>query len=94
MGLGTEAEYKTIMRTFLSVFPEATLWGGGSLMIGSKKPLALYLAGPDEMRAFVGDGPVLTDDLPLVEYFLSLPRDRGIDIRGLRGDVSSRVQLC
>ena len=119
---GTEAEYKTIMRTFLSVFPEATLWGGGSLMIGSKKPLVLrrgdfewklaarpdalrdagfdsfeellsnYVAGPDEMRAFVGDGPVLTDDLPLVEYFLSLPRDRPIDIRGLRGDVRPRVQ--
>ncbi len=119
---GTEAEYKTIMRTFLSVFPDATLWGNGSLMIGSKKPLVLrrsdfdwklvargealreagfdsfekllahYVAGPDEMRAFVGDGPVLTDDLPLVEYFLSLPRDRDIDLRGLRGDVRSRVQ--
>jgi hypothetical protein len=44
------------------------------------------------MRAFVGEGPVLTDDLPLVEYFLSLPRDRPIDIRTLRGDVRSRVQ--
>jgi len=119
---GTEAEYKTIMRTFLSVFPEATLWGRGSLMIGSKKALVLrrgdfdwklaarpealkdagfesfekllgnYVAGPDEMRAFVGDGPVLTDDLPLVEYFLSLPRDRPIDIRTLRGDVRTRVE--
>ena len=75
------------MRTFLSVFPETTLWWDGSLMIGSKKPLVLresdfswkleargdalqqlgvtsfeqlkraYVAGPDEMRAFVGDGP-------------------------------------
>lgn len=119
---GTDAEYKTIMRTFLTVFPEATLWGNGSLMIGSKRPLVLrradfdwkvegraealresgfdshekllanYVAGPDEMRAFVGAGPVLTDDLPLVEYFLSLPRDREIDIRGLRGDVRSRVR--
>jgi len=118
---GTDAEYKTIMRTFLSVFPETTLWWDGSLMIGSKTPLVLresdftwklqvrgdalqqlgvtsfedlkrrYVAGPAEMRAFVGDGPILTDDLPLVEYFLSLPRDKGIDIRGLRGDVESRV---
>ena len=118
---GTDAEYKTIMRTFLSVFPETTLWWDGSLMIGSKKPLVLreadfawklqarghalqqlgitsfeelkrrYVAGPAEMRAFVGDGPILTDDLPLVEYFLSLPRDKNIDIRGLRGDVESRV---
>ena len=38
---GTEAEYKTIMRTFLSVFPEATLWWDGSLMIGSKQRLVL-----------------------------------------------------
>jgi spermidine synthase len=119
---GTSAEYKTIMRTFLSVFPDVTLWGNGSLMIGSKKRLVLrradfdwklearpeamadagfdsfeklvasYLAGPDEMRAFVGAGPILTDDLPLVEYFLSLPRDRGVDIRGLRGSVKDRVK--
>jgi hypothetical protein len=56
-----------------------------------EKLLANYVAGPDEMRAFVGPGPVLTDDLPLVEYFLSLPRDREVDIRGLRGDVRPRV---
>ena len=119
---GTDAEYKTIMRTFLSVFPEATVWWDGSLMIGSKKPLVLrqsdfdwkltaraealqevgitsferlkaaYVAGPDEMRRFVGEGPILTDDRPLVEYFLSLPRDKNIDVRPLRGDVRSRVQ--
>jgi spermidine synthase len=120
---GTEAEYKTIMRTFLSVFPEATVWWDGSLMIGSRKPLGLkqsdfdwkmtargaalrelgvtsferlketYIAGPNEMRAFVGAGPILTDDRPLVEYFLSLPRDRDIDLRGLRrGDVNAIVK--
>jgi spermidine synthase len=38
---GTDAEYKIIMRTFLSVFPESTLWLDGSLMIGTKRPLAL-----------------------------------------------------
>jgi spermidine synthase len=121
---GTEAEYKTIMRTFVSVFPNATLWHGGSLMIGSREPLALrradfemklavpgrraamhqlgydsfdkllgdYVAGADEMRAFVGTGPVLTDDQPLTEYFLSLPRDREVDIRGLRGDVTPLIR--
>jgi spermidine synthase len=115
---GTEAEYKTIMRTFLSVFPETTLWARGSLMIGSRRPLrlhrgdfqlkqlspgtrqamaelgtntfedllALYVAGPDALRTFVGPGPILTDDRPLVEYFLSLPRDRDVDLSGLRGD--------
>ena len=32
------------------------------------------MAGPDEIRAFVGDGPLLTDDKPVIEYFLSLPK--------------------
>jgi spermidine synthase len=29
---------------------------------------AWYVAGPDELRRFVGEGPVLTDDRPIVEY--------------------------
>ena len=115
---GTDAEYKMIMRTYLSVFPHATLWGDGSIMIGSRRPLklfkeefeakfaypefreafasvgvrsfqdllSLYTAGPEEMKRFVGDGPLLTDDRPSVEYFLSMPRTP-VDISGLRGDV-------
>jgi spermidine synthase len=35
----------------------------------------IYSAGPDEARAFVGDGPLLSDDRPVIEYFLSLPRN-------------------
>ena len=35
----------------------------------------IYTAGPDEIREFVGDGPILTDDKPVTEYFLSLPKD-------------------
>jgi spermidine synthase len=31
--------------------------------------LRLYTAGPEELRAFIGDGPVLTEDRPLVEFF-------------------------
>ena len=116
---GTDAEYKIIARTFLSVFPEATVWKDGTLLVGSVEPLrlrrgdfeqklhtpgsakgigdlgvrtfdellALYRAGPDDLRAFVGPGPILTDDRPLVEYFLSLPRDRDIDVSPLKGDV-------
>jgi hypothetical protein len=53
--------------------------------------LAMYRAGPDELRAFVGPGPVLTDDRPLVEYFLSLSRDREIDLSPLKGDVRRHV---
>ena len=88
------------MRTFTAVFPHTTLWDGGSLMIGSSRPLVLdehafelgrspsvrtalrdvglgtfsersRLQGRSaELRAFVGDGTILTDDRPLTEYFL------------------------
>jgi spermidine synthase len=109
------------MRTFLDVFPEATLWFEAGLMVGSKAPLRIdpstfddkrrdartraalddiglagfetlrswYTAGPEEMRRFVGPGPVLTDDQPLVEYYRSLPaRNTPLDLTGLAGDVS------
>lgn len=33
----SEIQYKMIMRTFLSVFPDSTLWVNGSLLIGSKQ---------------------------------------------------------
>jgi spermidine synthase len=120
---GTEAEYKLIVRTFLSVFPETTLWADGSLLVGALEPLrlrprdlawklqapgrremlaeigitsfekltSLYRAGPGELRQYVGQGPVLTDDRPIVEYFLSLPRDREVDLSGVVGDVSRYV---
>jgi spermidine synthase len=116
---GTEAEYKTIARTFLSVFPGTTVWVDGGLLVGSVEPLRLrrsdfdwkltlpgtrqalhdlnvenfdqllaaFTAGPEELAAFVGPGEVLTDDRPLVEYFLSLPRDHDVDLRPLKGDV-------
>jgi spermidine synthase len=120
---GTDAEYKIIARTFLSVFPQTTVWADGTLLVGMVEPLALrrenferklrtaggaeglhdlnveswerllaaYVAGPDELRAFVGNGPILTDDKPLVEYFLSLPRDRDVDTSPMRGDVHRYV---
>jgi spermidine synthase len=120
---GTDAEYKIIARTFLSVFPETTAWGDGTLLVGSLEPLRLrradfdwklhapgralgaralgasdfehllrfYRAGPDELRAFVGPGEILTDDRPLVEYFLSLPRDHDVDLTPLTGDVRSHL---
>jgi spermidine synthase len=120
---GTEAEYKMIARTFLSVFPNTTAWVGGGLLVGSVEPIRLnrdvfeqklqnpgsaeglrdlnvttfdalkaaFTAGPDELRAFVGEGPLLTDDLPLAEYFLSLPRDTYPDMSQLKGDVNRFV---
>jgi spermidine synthase len=112
----SEQHYKLILRTFLSVFPEASLWGDGSLVVGSAARLgltpesfalrleepgvrdalaplgvtdypslrALHRADGPALRAFVGEGPLLTDDRPLVEYFLSLPaRDRPVDLEPL-----------
>ena len=112
--------YKLIMRTFVRAFPYATLWGDGTLMVGSLAPLRFsrdryepklrdgdvlfgfsrvglerfdalvgrYTAGPDEMRRFVGEGPVLTDDRPLLEYHRSLTGpETPLDLSGLRGDV-------
>lgn len=54
--------------------------------------LKLYKAGPDELRAFLGEGPILTDDRPLAEYFLSLPRGRNPDLTSLTGDVRRHVR--
>jgi spermidine synthase len=120
---GTEAEYKTISRTFLSVFPQTTVWADGSLLLGSVEPLRLrredferklqdagraeglrelgadsfdkllasFVAGPEQLRAFVGEGPLLTDDRPLAEYFLSLPRDREPDLKQLKSSVTPFV---
>jgi len=117
---GTEAEFKLIGRTFLSVFPHTTAWAEGNLFIGSKQPLRLsrenfdgrafyagrrqamadtgidsfdallrtFVAGPDQLRVYLGEGPLLTDDRPMAEYFLSLPRDRQADFNQIpRGDV-------
>lgn len=114
-GSETETQYKLILRTFLQVFPHTTLWGDGSLMLGSLRPFELsqaayerrrqepgfrdlfdwdfdtirrsYVAGPRELAAWVGDGPILTDDRPLIEYFLSLPKDDPpAELRNLRGN--------
>ncbi len=67
----------------------------GFLLVGFDTFEALaarYTAGPDEMRRFVGEGLVLTDDRPLLEFHRSLPREGGlVDLSTLRGDVSRHV---
>jgi spermidine synthase len=121
IGHRDETQYTLIVRTFLRVFPHATAWVDGSLLVGSLVPLEirpevierklavprvqdavssvgvadvesllrLYTAGPDEIRRFVGEGLVLADDRPLVEYHRSLPAaDQPLDLSSLRGDVS------
>ena len=46
--------------------------------------LAHYTAGPHDLRRFLGSGPILTDDRPRLEYYLSLPEDnRPLDLSEL-----------
>ncbi len=76
IGKRAVTQYKSIIRTFLEVFPNATLWADGIIMVGSKDPISDAPVTAEEMRKFVGPGPVLTDNRPFVEYyFLSLPRN-------------------
>ena len=124
IGHREEEHYKLIMRTFLDVFPHATLWSGGTLMVGSLGPLRIdrdaierqladsetrialaragldsveavlnrYTAGAAEMRAFVGAGPLLTDDQPRLEFHRSLHGpSHPVDVSSLRGDVSRHL---
>jgi spermidine synthase len=125
IGHRERSQYALIMRTFLDVFPHATLWFDGNLMVGATRPLLLrpealadkrrspvtaqalddigltsfevlgswFTAGPEAMRRFVGPGPLLTDDRPLVEYHRSLPHDaRPLDLSALRSPFNEVVQ--
>jgi spermidine synthase len=116
LGSDTDFEYKLILRTFLSVFPNTTAWAGGSLLAGTLEPYTmsaahfasrrtdprfrtvfdwdletlrqLYTAGPAALAAFVGPGPMLSDDRPIPEYFLSLPTPNpAISFDGLTGSM-------
>jgi spermidine synthase len=126
IGHRPRVEYTLIMRTFLDVFPDATLWYDANFMVGTRRPLRVdpaaldrlrqnamtrdaldavgltgfdvlrswYTGGAAEMRAFVGEGPILTDDRPLVEYHHWLPRPEDqapLDLSSLKGDVTRHV---
>jgi spermidine synthase len=106
---GSAFEHALIVRTFLTAFPNSTLWLGGDLLVGSPSPLrisrtelearladpsaraslaevgfnhaqdvlAQFRATSEELHAYAGAGPVLTDDHPILEYFQSqdIPQD-------------------
>ena len=123
--LNSEAQYKLILQTFMSVFPNTTIWAKGKLLIGSKRPLeldpavfeqklrdpafrmaaehiglgsfqsvlALYEASAEDVREYVAATPILTDDLPRSEYFLSLQgADRRVKRKRWRGDVTRHLK--
>ena len=126
IGHRPSVEYQLIMRTFLEVFPNASLWYDGNFMVGSAKPITIspflleqarehpqtrealdavgltgfdvlrswYTGGAAEMKAFVGEGALLTDDRPLVEYHHWLPppgEQPPLDLAALKGDVNRIV---
>jgi spermidine synthase len=41
IGNRPESQYKLMVRTFLDVFPHATAWAGGTLLVGTTQPLKL-----------------------------------------------------
>lgn len=51
IGHRPDTQYKLIMRTFLDVFPETTLWFDGQLMVGAMRPLSITSALLDDKRA-------------------------------------------
>jgi spermidine synthase len=115
---GSALEHALIVRTFLQAFPNATLWLGGDLLIGSPTPLrigqselearladpaarqsladvgfnhaqdvlAQFRASSAELHAYAAQGPLLTDDHPILEYFQSqdIPNDPP-DLSGFHG---------
>ena len=54
--------------------------------------LGAFSGHADAMRAYVGDGPLLTDDHPRIEYHRSLDGDRrDADLSGFRGAGRERL---
>lgn len=51
IGMLGETQHKLVMRTFLDVFPETTIWNNGTLMVGSKRPFALTAADFERRRS-------------------------------------------
>ena len=54
--------------------------------------LHTFLADADGLRKHVGPGPVLSDDRPLVEYFLSLRGEAEVAAPPLSGDRERLLQ--
>jgi hypothetical protein len=111
-------EYKMLVRTFCSVFPETSIWYADytTILVGVKgaprvtmadlrirfevpsvrkslevigisRPeelLPLCLADPEGARAFVGKGPLNTDDRPLIEYLGPRYSREGFDVEAER----------
>jgi hypothetical protein len=47
----------------------------------------MFRANPEQVRALAGEGPYLTDDRPLIEYFATLPPEPPNDLAAVRGNL-------
>jgi spermidine synthase len=70
----SQAEYDMVMRSFLQVFPNATLWAEGTTLIGTREPLfidrraiTLKLAAPD-IRLFLAEAGITGLDAITARY--------------------------
>jgi spermidine synthase len=112
-----EHAYKMMVRSFYEVFPEATMWYHGTILVGAKGPLRIdyeaveakfqhprlravledlgirgvndvmreFVGRPEEVRAYLGPGPVVSDRYPIIEYINSIPSGTlGADLRWRR----------
>jgi spermidine synthase len=82
-GGGSAVEYKMILSGFFETFPNATLWGDGTLMVGTKQPLHVsrgrveaLLANPDTRRALA------LMNVTEAEHLVKMFRARPEEIRG------------
>jgi spermidine synthase len=84
--IGSNEPFDPDLRTIAAEWHERGL--GDILQGGFDTPeafTALYAMSDAELRAWAGDGPIMTDDQPYVEYYLSLP-GRSFVPRWLRRD--------
>ena len=51
----------------------------------------MFRASPGDISAYLGPGPVLSDDKPSLEYFASLPQDER-DLGRLSRDTSAVIR--
>jgi hypothetical protein len=78
-----ETDRAALARRFESPQLQASLSAAG--FPDAESLLAQYTAGARELRDFLGPGQVLTDDKPMLEYYLSLPEStKAVDLGGLR----------
>ena len=49
----------------------------------------MFRADAPQVRALAGDGPYLTDDRPLIEYFAPIPPAAAVDVTTLGADINA-----